>query len=96
MLYDTFKEARKAAREYKTRKAYVYLGKIKKGDGKGKFRISENSFSEAEFLVNKDGRVCKISDIKKGKDYPFPFQIRNRKPGEDKQEYLKNMAIKKG
>ena len=37
MLYDNFKEARKAAREYKN--GWIYLGRIKKGNGKGKFII---------------------------------------------------------
>lgn len=50
MTYDTFKEVRKAAREYKS--GWMYLGKIKKGNGKGKFIIDRLSFCEAEFIVN--------------------------------------------
>lgn len=104
MTYDTFKEARKAAREYKS--GWMYLGKIKKGNGKGKFIIDRLSFCEAEFIVNcQDGRVCKISDLKEenkiwnrhpemhGRAYPFTNKVRNRKPSEDKQKYLKSMAI---
>lgn len=104
MTYDTFKEARKAAREYKN--GWIYLGRIPKGHGKGKFYISRLSFHEAEFIVNcQDGRVCKMSNIEAEnkiwnrhpeihcRAYPFPFHVRNRKPDEDKREYLKDMAI---
>lgn len=104
MTYDTFKEARKAAREYKS--GWMYLGKIKKGNGKGKFIIDRLSFCEAEFIVNcQDGRVCKISDLKAenkiwnrhpemhGNAYPFTYKVRNRELGEDRRKYLRNMAI---
>lgn len=104
MLYNTFKEARKAAREYKS--GLIYLGKTKKGNGKEKFEINRESFCGAEFLVNcKDGRICKISNLKnenklwnrhpemKGRAYPFLRKVRNRKLNENKNEYLKNMAI---
>ena len=28
-----------------------------------------------------------------GRAYTFPYKVRNRKPGEDRQKYLKSMAI---
>ena len=104
MLYDTLKEARKAAREYKD--GTVYIGKIRKGNGKNKYIINDLNFREAEFIVNcKDGRICKISNLEEANKYcarhpemkisaiPFCYKVRNRQLGEDKKEYLKKMAI---
>lgn len=104
MFYDTFKEARKAAREYK--RGRFYICKIKKGKLKNKFLMSRELFPDAEFIINcKDGRVCKISNLIEenalwnrhpemhGKAFPFRYKVRNRKPDEDKSKYLKDMSI---
>ena len=108
MIYcDTFKEARKAARELLAcgRGCYGYIGKIEKGKSKGKYLVDSRIFSEAQFYVHKDGRVCKISDIEKEnkkwnrhpelcrRAYPFVYRPRNRKAGENKRDYLNEMAI---
>lgn len=104
MFYDTFKEARKASREYKRGTAYIC--KIKRGSLKGKFEMNKEPFREAEFIVNcKDGRVCKISNLKEenalwnkhpemnGRAFPFRYKVRNRRPEEDKDKYLRDMSI---
>lgn len=101
MEFNTFKEARKEARKLAAETGYyAYLGKI----NNGKYGISKSPFPEAKFYVHEDGRICGISDIKredmiwnrhpeiKRRAYPFN-RVRNRKPGENKREYLRDMAI---
>lgn len=93
VVCDTFKEARKVARN-SVKCHWSFLGKISKGYGKGKYLVDDKPFPEAEFYVHKDGRVCKIATLGKEKGHVSPFNYpRNRKVGENKQKYKKEMAI---
>lgn len=107
-VYDTFKEARKHAREVarlRGRHGYIKVKYyIKSGKTCVRFMVLSEPY-DFDYYVSIDGRVCSVSELEKerlkwkrhpecaGTPYPFVYKVRNRETGEDKQSYLREMSV---
>ena len=97
-----FKEARKIGRKLAMYN-YSYIAYITKTSNG--YIVSQQKDNSFDFYVHRDGRICKKENLEKeNKKWnkhpelhqiatPFVYKQRNRKKGENKKDYLRDMAI---
>ena len=104
--YQSFKEARKNAREVAKVSNHRACITKKVIENEKRYVVTlDDDDNNCDYYVHIDGRVCKVEDLEKEKNdlsrypdkanlvYPFSMYVENRKRNENKKDYKLRMSI---